>query len=163
MTLVGKRYLVTGVASGIGASTAQALVDAGAIIIGMDLKEPEVPCESFLTLDQGDPSSIDAAVGALNSRLDGVCNIAGVPPTADVSPVRVLMVNFFGLRRLTLGLADRLNDGAAIVNVASAAGLGWMGLVLPEKYGGSGMCFQDLTVLLEEIGLACLPCRGHQG
>jgi len=37
------------------------------------------------------------------------------------------------------------------------ADLGWMGLVLPEKYGGAGMAFLDLAVLLEEIGRACLP------
>lgn len=37
------------------------------------------------------------------------------------------------------------------------AGLGWMGLVFPENYGGSGMSFLDLSVLLEEIGRACLP------
>ena len=37
------------------------------------------------------------------------------------------------------------------------AGLGWMGLVFPEKYGGSGMSFLDLAVLLEEMGRACLP------
>ncbi len=37
------------------------------------------------------------------------------------------------------------------------AGLGWMGLVLPEKYGGSSMGFLDLAVLLEEMGRACLP------
>jgi alkylation response protein AidB-like acyl-CoA dehydrogenase len=37
------------------------------------------------------------------------------------------------------------------------ADLGWMGLVLPEKYGGAGMAFLDLAVLLEEMGRACLP------
>jgi alkylation response protein AidB-like acyl-CoA dehydrogenase len=37
------------------------------------------------------------------------------------------------------------------------AGLGWMGLVFPEKYGGSGMSFLDLAILLEEMGRACLP------
>lgn len=37
------------------------------------------------------------------------------------------------------------------------AELGWMGLVFPEKYGGSGMTFLDLAVLLEEMGRACLP------
>ena len=37
------------------------------------------------------------------------------------------------------------------------AELGWMGLVLPEKYGGAGMGFLDLAVLLEEMGRACLP------
>lgn len=37
------------------------------------------------------------------------------------------------------------------------AGLGWMGLTLPEKYGGSEMSFLDLAVLIEEMGRACLP------
>jgi alkylation response protein AidB-like acyl-CoA dehydrogenase len=37
------------------------------------------------------------------------------------------------------------------------AELGWMGLAFPEKYGGGGMNFLDLAVLLEEIGRACLP------
>ena len=37
------------------------------------------------------------------------------------------------------------------------ADLGWLGLILPEQYGGSGGSFQDLTVLYEEIGRAMLP------
>jgi len=37
------------------------------------------------------------------------------------------------------------------------AELGWVGLVFPEKYGGGGMGFLDLAVLLEEMGRACLP------
>ena len=37
------------------------------------------------------------------------------------------------------------------------AELGWMGLVLPEEYGGADMSFLDLSVLLEEMGRACLP------
>jgi len=36
------------------------------------------------------------------------------------------------------------------------AELGWMGLVIPEEYGGSGSNFMDLFVLLEETGRACL-------
>jgi alkylation response protein AidB-like acyl-CoA dehydrogenase len=32
------------------------------------------------------------------------------------------------------------------------AELGWMGLIIPEEYGGMGYTFQDLVVLLEEIG-----------
>jgi len=35
--------------------------------------------------------------------------------------------------------------------------LGWPGLVFPEHYGGSGGGFLDLTVLVEEMGRACLP------
>ncbi len=34
---------------------------------------------------------------------------------------------------------------------------GWMGLALPEEYGGAGMTFLDLAVLLEEMGRALVP------
>jgi len=37
------------------------------------------------------------------------------------------------------------------------AGLGWLALVFPGRYGGGGMSFLDLAVLLEEMGRACLP------
>jgi alkylation response protein AidB-like acyl-CoA dehydrogenase len=37
------------------------------------------------------------------------------------------------------------------------ADLGWMGLIVPEEYGGSAGGFLDMTVLLEETGRACLP------
>ena len=37
------------------------------------------------------------------------------------------------------------------------AEVGWLGLVLPEEYGGAGMNFRDLTILLEEMGRAVLP------
>jgi len=36
------------------------------------------------------------------------------------------------------------------------AELGWMGLIIPEQYGGFGGCFLDLITLLEETGRACL-------
>jgi alkylation response protein AidB-like acyl-CoA dehydrogenase len=35
--------------------------------------------------------------------------------------------------------------------------LGWLGLVLPEEYGGSGGTMVDLVVLLEEFGRALVP------
>ncbi|MDA1348519.1 MAG: acyl-CoA/acyl-ACP dehydrogenase [Chloroflexi bacterium] len=34
---------------------------------------------------------------------------------------------------------------------------GWLGLIIPEKYGGVGLSFFDLAVLLEEAGAAMLP------
>jgi len=36
------------------------------------------------------------------------------------------------------------------------ADLGWMGLILPEQYGGSGLDFVDLIVVLEEMGRVVL-------
>lgn len=35
------------------------------------------------------------------------------------------------------------------------AELGWTGIIFPQKYGGNDMTFQDLAVLLEEMGRAC--------
>jgi alkylation response protein AidB-like acyl-CoA dehydrogenase len=35
--------------------------------------------------------------------------------------------------------------------------LGWLGLVLPEEYGGAGLDWVDLIVVLEETGRALLP------
>lgn len=35
--------------------------------------------------------------------------------------------------------------------------LGWLGLVLPEEYGGSGFTMMDMVVLLEEFGRALVP------
>jgi alkylation response protein AidB-like acyl-CoA dehydrogenase len=37
------------------------------------------------------------------------------------------------------------------------AEMGWMGMIIPEEYGGAGADFLDLIVLLEETGRACLP------
>ena len=37
------------------------------------------------------------------------------------------------------------------------AGLGWLGLLIPEEHGGSGMQFADMAVLLHEWGAALAP------
>jgi 3-oxocholest-4-en-26-oyl-CoA dehydrogenase beta subunit len=37
------------------------------------------------------------------------------------------------------------------------ADLGWMGLMIPDPYGGSGLDFLHLAVLLKEMGYFCLP------
>ena len=37
------------------------------------------------------------------------------------------------------------------------AELGWLGLVLPDKYGGVGGSLMDLVILMEEMGAVCMP------
>ena len=39
----------------------------------------------------------------------------------------------------------------------SLAEQGWLGLIFPEKYGGVGLSFLDLSILLEQMGRALLP------
>jgi alkylation response protein AidB-like acyl-CoA dehydrogenase len=37
------------------------------------------------------------------------------------------------------------------------AELGWMGLIVPEEYGGAGLTYVDMVVVLEEMGRVVLP------
>ena len=37
------------------------------------------------------------------------------------------------------------------------AELGWMALIIPEEYEGVGGSLLDLTIMMEEMGRACLP------
>jgi alkylation response protein AidB-like acyl-CoA dehydrogenase len=52
---------------------------------------------------------------------------------------------------------DESDQGYSIELWRKMAELGWMGLVFPEKYGGSGRSFLDLAILLEEMGYNIVP------
>lgn len=119
----GKTVAVTGVSSGIGAATARLLIESGARVVGFDRNEPTVEIAEFHKVDIADPRSIEAALKGQSNRFDALCNIAGVPPTLDKHTV--IKVNFFGLRHFTETAADKLNDGAPVVNLASLAGFAW--------------------------------------
>lgn len=125
-----KTFIVTGVASGIGAETARLLKSQGARVIGVDRTETDI-ADAFYQADLGDPASIDALVAALPEGADGLANIAGVPPTMDAPTV--LRVNLYGLQRLTLGLIPKLAEGASVANLASLAGFGWQNSVEQVK------------------------------
>jgi alkylation response protein AidB-like acyl-CoA dehydrogenase len=53
----------------------------------------------------------------------------------------------------------RMAEGAGVSDEfwGKMAEQGWLGLVYPEEYGGSGLGFVDLTVLMEEMGRAVVP------
>lgn len=119
----GKRAVVTGAASGLGAEVARLLGDAGAQVIGFDIAPIGTPGVEGQAVDMGDPASIDAAVAALPGPVDVLCNIAGLPQTKPGPDV--LRVNFLGLRHLTETLAPTMPEGATVTNVASNAGNGW--------------------------------------
>jgi NAD(P)-dependent dehydrogenase (short-subunit alcohol dehydrogenase family) len=123
MSLTNKRIIVTGAASGIGAATAKLLKSKGAYIIAFDLNKATENVDEYIPVDLSDKSSILEAVSKFKGTADVLCNIAGVPPTLP-SEVQ-LKVNFFGLRTFTEAMVPQLNDGAAIINLASMAGMGW--------------------------------------
>ncbi|MBC7940363.1 MAG: coniferyl-alcohol dehydrogenase [Chitinophagaceae bacterium] len=121
--LNGKTIIVTGASSGIGAATAALLASQGAEVISVDINAPAAPAGAFFQTDLSDKASIDRLVASLPAGAHGLANIAGLPPTRP--PEQVLKVNLVGLKYLTTQLVPKLADGAAIVNLASLAGLGW--------------------------------------
>jgi NAD(P)-dependent dehydrogenase (short-subunit alcohol dehydrogenase family) len=123
MQLQNKHIVVTGCASGIGAETARLARFHGAKVIGMDRHEPGLTLDGFVQVDLSDPASIDAAGAQLPDRVDALCNIAGVPGTADRDLVG--RVNYLGLRHLTEKVLARMPAGSSIVNIASILGAEW--------------------------------------
>jgi NAD(P)-dependent dehydrogenase (short-subunit alcohol dehydrogenase family) len=120
----GKRVIVTGAASGMGASTAGLLVELGAEVIALDVKPTEAAGVTSYEIDLRDKASIDEVAGQLTGPIDAVFSVAGLPgpPFPDLDTVTV---NFIGARHLIDSLVPQLPPGSAVVCVASNAGLGW--------------------------------------
>lgn len=121
--LQDKTIIVTGAASGVGAATASLLALQGANVISVDINPPTNPVGEFYQADLSNKASIDQLLSALPSGIDGLANIAGLPPTKAAESV--IAVNLVGLKYLTTGLIPKLSNGASIVNIASLAGIGW--------------------------------------
>lgn len=119
----GKRVLVVGGASGMGAATAEVALDAGAEVVVMDLAEVSLAGAKSIHVNMADKESIDAAVDECGGPVHALFSCAGV---ADGTP-GIERINFIGHRRLIdrmLG-AGMLSSGSAIGFISSAAGLGW--------------------------------------
>jgi NAD(P)-dependent dehydrogenase (short-subunit alcohol dehydrogenase family) len=116
----GRRVVVTGCASGIGAQVARQVADLGAEVVGLDIKPPTEDLGEFVELDLSDPVSIDRAAGAIGDRIDALFNVAGVSSGIG-DPLRVVRINFLGTRRFTEAVVPRMPAGSAIANVSSLA------------------------------------------
>ena len=148
--LEGKRVVVTGVSSGIGAALGEQLVGHGAHVIGLDVVESHsTACAEFHYCDLSNNEEITQVAARLTDPLHALFNVAGVPGSHDAE--LVMAVNVLGLRALTSVIHPRLADGGAVITVASGAGAGW-----PEN-------LQEIASLLDtpdfDAGLAW--CREH--
>jgi NAD(P)-dependent dehydrogenase (short-subunit alcohol dehydrogenase family) len=119
----GKRALVVGGATGMGAATAELVQDAGAEVVVMDYAEVTLPGVKAIDLNLADKASIDAAVDECGGPVHALFSCAGV---ADGTP-GIERINFIGHRHLVdrMLAGDMLPSGAAIGMIASAAGYGW--------------------------------------
>ena len=127
----GKRVLVVGGATGMGAATAELALDAGAEVVVMDFADVTLPGVKAIKLNLADKPSIDAAVAECGGPIHALFSCAGV---ADGTP-GIEKINFIGHRYLINLLLDggMLPSGSAIGMISSAAGLGWMGSLAELK------------------------------
>jgi NAD(P)-dependent dehydrogenase (short-subunit alcohol dehydrogenase family) len=148
MMLLGKRLVVTGIASGIGARVGELALALGADVIGVDVKTPERRIGDFVQADIGSADGLVALGRVLPSRIDALLNVAGV--SGLVGAARTLAINFYGPRALTEMLAPRIREGGAVVNVASIAGYGWRANLDRAKAMLGVPGFPDIPSLLAE-------------
>ena len=120
----GKRVVVTGAATGVGAALLDLLAEIGAPeVTVIDIKEPSGPHTRFVEANLADQTAVEAAAAQIDGRIDVLFNNAGVAATQ--APRVVLAVNYLALRRLSERLLDQMPAGSAIVNTASIAGGRW--------------------------------------
>lgn len=119
----GKRALVVGGATGMGAATAEVLQSAGAEVVVMDYAEMSLPGAKAIHVNLAERDSIDAALEQLGGPVHALFSCAGV---ADGTP-GIEKINFIGHRHMIdrLLAADLIPRGSAIGFISSAAGLGW--------------------------------------
>ncbi len=136
-----KVVLVTGASSGIGESTAYALMQKGYIVYGAarrldKLKDLQGKGIKTILLDVTDDDSMTACVEEIvknEGRLDILINNAGYGSFGAVEDVpleearRQLEVNIFGLARMTQLVLPhmRRNNFGRIINIGSMGGRVW--------------------------------------
>jgi NAD(P)-dependent dehydrogenase (short-subunit alcohol dehydrogenase family) len=120
----GKRVVISGAATGMGAAATKILLDLGAEVIAADIKRVELPVKAFIEVDLRDKSAIERMAAGVPDRVDAVFSCAGIPgpPFSDLD---VMLVNFVGARHLIELLVPKMQKGSAVATIASSGGIGW--------------------------------------
>jgi NAD(P)-dependent dehydrogenase (short-subunit alcohol dehydrogenase family) len=116
--------VVTGAASGMGAATAQVLVDLGARVTAIDIRPTEVPVSRFAEVDLRDRTAIDELVASVDEPVNNLFSCAGLPGP-PFSELDTMLVNFVGARHLAEGLVPKMPAGSSISAISSSAAVGW--------------------------------------
>jgi NAD(P)-dependent dehydrogenase (short-subunit alcohol dehydrogenase family) len=119
----GKRAVVVGGATGMGAATAELVQDLGAEVVVMDYAPVTLEGVKAIKVNLTDKASIDAAVDECGGPIHALFSCAGV---ADGTP-GIEKINFIGHRHFIDRAIEKgyLGRGSAIGMISSTAGLGW--------------------------------------
>ena len=119
----GKRVLVVGGATGMGAAAAELALDAGADVVVMDYAEVTLSGATAIHVNLAERESIDAAIEECGGPVHAIMACAGV---ADGTP-NIERINFVGHRHLIERMIElgHLGAGGSVAFISSAAGLGW--------------------------------------
>jgi NADP-dependent 3-hydroxy acid dehydrogenase YdfG len=133
MQLEGRRAIVTGASSGIGAAIVRALRAEGARVAGGARRVELVDADVALELDVTEPASCERFVTAAVEHLGGVdvlVNNAGlalgrdpIDDSTEADEEAVLETNVHGLIRMTRLVLPHLSAAAHVVNLGSVAGM----------------------------------------
>lgn len=127
-SLVARRALVTGAASGIGLGVARAFMRAGVRVVGIDLPGRLQDDFEILSLDLREESQIVRGVAAAAVRLGGIdvlVNCAGTDgekPLAELDVAdldRIYAVNLRGTVLCTRESLRDMGEGGRVINIAS--------------------------------------------
>lgn len=150
-SIEGKRIIVTGGASGMGAALVAGYSKAGANVISMDINEDDgekIALQShaqFIRCDVADEASVKSSVSAAVERLGGLdvlVHAAGICPTTTAQDMdlalfeRVMSVNMTSTMLLNREVFSHFRDkGGKIINFAS--GMGVLGAPKKAHYAAS--------------------------
>ncbi|MGE3835584.1 MAG: SDR family oxidoreductase [Acidimicrobiia bacterium] len=118
----GKRVLVVGGATGMGAAAARIAADLGAEVVVLDHAPVEFDVAKAVKVDLRDRAGVDAALDEVGGRVDALFSAAGIADGAGV-----MKINFIAHRHIVDRLLQRnaMPPGSAICMISSVAGLGW--------------------------------------
>jgi short-subunit dehydrogenase len=156
-TAAGKRVLITGASSGVGAALSRALAEDGAVV-GLIARRRDRLAQVLADCHNTSPDSVmwvadladTAAIGSLALEawdalggIDVLVNNAAVPKRRAVTALdpdqveAVMGVNFFAPMRLTLAMLPRMLERGegVIVNVSSVGGR--LGIIHESAYCAS--------------------------
>tara|TARA_Y100001954_G_scaffold113038_1_gene122388 strand:+ start:1900 stop:2721 length:822 start_codon:yes stop_codon:yes gene_type:complete len=148
--LKDKKIIVTGCSSGIGKETSKLIKKMGGEVLGVDVNKTDDHVDELYLADLSDRRTIKSLILALPTGIDGIANIAGLPPTAPAE--KVLKVNLVGLKYFTEGIITKLNNEASIVNLASLAGFGWENS-LQAINASNSLEFEDVSSFMRSYNI----------